>query len=116
MNKELKLRHKIYRVQGIHRHWKIITSSQRSVDPTVHHATSGRQTRPSTVKSQIALERAAHKRVHPRIVDAQLKDLLNKVELIVILRRHLHEVSSRARVKEVLHCNGRSGKTVKAQK
>ena len=64
------LRHK-YRVQGIHHHWYYYIISG-VIDPIVHHATSGRHTRPSMIKIQMALERAAHKHVHPRIVGTQL--------------------------------------------
>ena len=42
--------------------------------------------------------------------------LLSEVLVIIILRGHLHEVSSCARVEVVVHFNGRSGKTVKAEK
>ena len=36
--------------------------------------------------------------------------------IIVVLQGNLHEVAAYARVKEVVHCSGRSGKIVKAQK
>src|SRR3954465_14936340 len=73
-----------------------------------------KQTPPSTVKIKIALKRATHKspptdRLNPTTC------LLSEVVLIVILWGHLHEVSFGARVEIVVHCSGRSGKTVKAE-
>src|SRR3954471_8364819 len=75
-----------------------------------------KQTRPSTVKTQIALERATHERPTHRSSTPNYKDLLSEVFVIVVLRGHLHEVPSCARVEEVVHCSGRSCKTVKAEK
>ena len=42
--------------------------------------------------------------------------LVEVLVIVVVLRGHLHEVASRARVEEVIHCSGRSGKTVKTEK
>src|ERR1041384_3737310 len=81
----------------------------------MHHIARGSHTRPGTVKKQMALERATHK-THPRIVETQLRILLSEVLIVVILRGHLHEVASSTRVEEVVHCSGRSGKTVKRKR
>ena len=42
--------------------------------------------------------------------------LLNEVLVVVVLRGHLHEVPSCARVEVVVHFSGRLGKTVKREK
>ena len=42
--------------------------------------------------------------------------LLNEVLIVVVLRGHLHEGPSCARVEVVVHCSGQSGKTVNAEK
>ena len=47
---------------------------------------------------------------------ANYKILLVEGNVVVILRGNLHEVAACARIEEVVHCSGRSGKTVKAQK
>ena len=44
------------------------------------------------------------------------RKLLIEGLVIVVLRGHLHEVPSCARVEEVVHCSGRSGKTINAEK
>src|SRR3954468_18300645 len=71
---------------------------------------------PSTVKIQIALERATHKYPPTGTSETNYRILLVGVlVIVVVLRWHLHEVASGARVEEVIHCSGRSGKIVKTE-
>ena len=69
---------------------------------------------PSTVKIQIALERATHNDPPTGTSEPNYRILLIEViVIIVILEWHLHKVASRARVEVVVHCSGRSGKAEK---
>src|SRR3954464_7454116 len=70
---------------------------------------------PSTVKNQIALERATHKSTHGSSEPNYKILLVQVLDVVVVLRWHLHEVASCARVEEVVHCSGRSGKAVKTE-
>src|SRR3954471_927708 len=82
---------------------------------SVHQAEA--QKGPGTVKNQIALERAAHE--YPPTGTSEPNDKILLVEvlvLVVILRRHLHEVASGAGVEVVVHCSGRSGKAIKTER
>ena len=71
---------------------------------------------PSTVKIQIALERATHKDPPTGTSEPNYKILLVEVlVIVVVLRGHLHEVAPSARVEVVVHCSGRSGKAIKTR-
>src|SRR3954471_11951986 len=69
----------------------------------------------SKVKNQIALERATHKSTHGSSEPNYKILLVLVLDVVVVLRWHLHEVASCARVEEVVHCSGRSGKAVKTE-
>src|SRR3954470_14708492 len=70
---------------------------------------------PTTVKKQIALERATHKSTHGSSKPNYKILLVQVLDVVVVPRWHLHEVASCARVEEVVHCSGRSGKAIKTE-
>ena len=78
---------------------------------TCHHYIKRKQYKgPSTVKIQIALERATHKDPPTGTSEPNYRILLIEViVIIVILEWHLQKVASRARVEVVVHCSSRSG-------